>query len=87
MLFRSCLSRSIQQTPHRYYEVMECLEEFAQKYMELWFNVDYDTERHINDMHELFGGVCALAELSRALRGKLYSDVPLKLVLDRRPFI
>ena len=55
--------------------------------MELWFNVDYDTEPHINDMHELFGGVCALAELQRALRGKLYSEVPLKLVLDRRPFI
>ena len=82
-----CLSRSIQQTPHRYYEVMECLEDFAEKYMELWFNVDYDTDRNMNDMHELFGGVCALAELSRALRGKLYSDVPLKLVLDRRPFI
>jgi len=31
--------------------------------------------------------VCAFAELQRALRGKLYSEVPMKLVLDRRPFI
>ena len=63
------------------------MEDFAEKYMLYWQNVDYDTDKNINDMHELFGGVCALAELSRALRGKLYSEVPLKLVLDRRPFI
>ena len=35
----------------------------------------------------LFGGVCALAELQQTLRGELISDKPLRLVLDRRPFI
>lgn len=82
-----CLSRSSQHTSHRFDDVMKALEDFAEKYMLYWQNADYDTDKNINDMHELFGGVCALAELSRALRGKLYSEVPLKLVLDRRPFI
>ena len=82
-----CLTRAMQQTPHRHDEIMLVLEDFAQKYISYWQNVDYSTDKNINDMHELFGGVCALAELQRALRGKLYSEVPLKLVLDRRPFI
>lgn len=82
-----CLTRAMQQTPHRFDDAMACLEDFAEKYLVHWQTVDYETNRNINDMHELFGGVCALAELQRALRGKLYSEVPLKLVLDRRPFI
>ena len=81
------LTRAMQQTPHRFDEAMACLEDFAEKYLCLWQTADFETNRNINDMHELFGGVCALAELQRALRGKLYSDIPLKLVLDRRPFI
>lgn len=82
-----CLTRALQQTAHRYNEVIDVLEEFAEEYITHWLTVDYENDININDMHELFGGVCALAELQRALRGKLYSDVPLKLVLDRRPFI
>jgi hypothetical protein len=35
----------------------------------------------------LFGAVCALAELQRALPGEIRSERPLRLVLDRRPFI
>ena len=66
---------------------MECISNFAEKYVSFWQNADYSTNRNINDMHELFGGVSALAELQSALPGKLYSDKPLKLVLDRRPFI
>ncbi len=36
---------------------------------------------------ELFGAVCCLAELQLALPGEIISSVPLKNVLDRRPFI
>ena len=82
-----CLSRASQQTAHRFDEVMETIEDFAEKYLEYWFTVDFDTDRNINDMHELFGATCCLAELQRTLRGKLYSEKPLRLVLDRRPFI
>ena len=41
----------------------------------------------MNDLHALFGAVCALAELQLALPGELRSSVPLRNVLDRRPFI
>lgn len=82
-----CLTRASRQTKYRFDEVMECISNFAEKYVSFWQNADYSTNRNINDMHELFGGVSALAELQSALPGKLYSDKPLKLVLDRRPFI
>ncbi|MDH4170352.1 MAG: hypothetical protein OEW42_12270 [Acidimicrobiia bacterium] len=39
------------------------------------------------DLHLLFGSVCALAELQAALPETLSSEQPLRLVLDRRPFI
>ena len=46
-----------------------------------------ETHAGLNDMHTLFGCICALAELQSFLPGEIVSDVPLKLVLDRRPFI
>ena len=82
-----CMTRAMQQTPHRFFEAKECLEDFAEKFVCYLENADWENDRGLNDLHALFGTVCALAELQRALRGKLYSDIPLKLVLDRRPFI
>ena len=82
-----CLTRAQRQTPHRFYEVRERLEEFAEHYLDFWYHVDWNKNESVNDLHTLFGGVCGLAELQQTLRGKLVSDVPLKLVLDRRPFI
>lgn len=38
-------------------------------------------------LHMLFGSVCALAELQTALPGKIITEKPLRLVLDRRPFV
>ena len=49
--------------------------------------VDHTTDDRFNDLHMLFGAVCALAELQSALPGEVRTTVPLKLVLDRRPFI
>jgi hypothetical protein len=40
-----------------------------------------------NDLHQLFGALCALAELQTALPGQIRTNKPLRLVLDRRPFI
>lgn len=82
-----CMTRAMEQTPHRFYEAKECLEEFAVSFVSYLGNEDWDANHDLNDLHMLFGSVCALAELQRALRGKLYSKIPLKLVLDRRPFI
>ena len=41
----------------------------------------------MNDLHALFGSVCAIAELQRALPGEFPTTKPLRLPLDRRPFI
>lgn len=82
-----CLTRAQRQTPHRFAEVRRQLEDFAERYLLFWQNVDWEHEESVNDLHTLFGGVCALAELQQTLKGKLLSDTPLRLVLDRRPFI
>ncbi len=82
-----CLTRACEQVHYRYDEVMQVLREFTDTYMDFWYTVDWEKNDSVNDMHMLFGGVCALAELQRVLRGHLRSDKPLKLVLDRRPFI
>ena len=82
-----CLTRASRQTPHRFDEVRERLRSFTAEYLEFWRKADWETDESINDLHMLFGGVCALAELQQTLRGELITDKPLKLVLDRRPFI
>lgn len=49
--------------------------------------LDPEKEEGLNDLHQLFGAVSAVAELQRALPGTIYTPRPLRLVLDRRPFI
>ena len=49
--------------------------------------LDEETDEGLNDLHMLFGAVCAIVELQLALPGKIETTVPLKNVLDRRPFI
>ena len=48
---------------------------------------DENTSDEWNDLHMLFGAVCAVAELQIALPGELRSTYPLRQILDRRPFI
>ena len=82
-----CMNRAGRQTPHRFSERNEILEEFAEGFIAYLENIDADTDEGFNDLHSLFGSVCCLAELQQALPGKIESKKPLKLVLDRRPFI
>ena len=81
------LTRAMRQTPHRFCEGKAALEKFAEEFLALMQGLDYETDEGFNDLHMLFGSVCCLAELQTALPGKLLSTKPLKLVLDRRPFI
>lgn len=81
------LNRALRQTPHRFAEAKEALAEFAGDYVSYLDSLDPVTDDCLNDLHMLFGAVCALAELQSALPGTLHSSVPMKLVLDRRPFI
>lgn len=82
-----CMSRASRQTPHRFEEVRDRLRRFRDEYVAFFRTVDWEKDDAINDLHMLFGAVCALAELQQSLRGELLTDRPLRLVLDRRPFI
>ena len=82
-----CLNRATRQTPHRFYEAKDRLRDFSKTFVDFLMSADDATDDDFNDLHMLFGSVCALAELQVALPGELESTVPLKLVLDRRPFI
>lgn len=82
-----CLNRASRQTAYRFQEVRSTLGAFAAEYMEYLNSVDTARDEKFNDLHLLFGSVCALAELQQALPGVILTAKPLRLVLDRRPFI
>ncbi len=82
-----CLTRASRQTPHRFEEIKQALRDFADAYIPWLLSLDPATHDGLNDLHTLFGCICALAELQSALPGDIASEKPLKLVLDRRPFI
>jgi len=81
------LNRAMRQTPYRFYEAKAALEKYAIKYIAMLDALDFETDKYFNDLHMLFGTVCCLAELQIALPGKIMTEKPLRLVLDRRPFI
>ena len=82
-----CINRASRQTAHRKAEVRELIEDFAVRFISYLSSLDYDTHDGFNDLHALFGTVCAIAELQSALPGMIITEKPLRLVLDRRPFI
>ena len=82
-----CLSRAARQTTHRFDDVRAALTAFARDYIPWLDSLDPAAHDGMNDLHMLFGAVCAVAELQRALPGEIESAFPWRLVLDRRPFI
>lgn len=82
-----CLTRSVAQSGHRYDDSRVALTSFAASYIPFLESLDKATDEGWNDLHGLFGAMCGLAELQQSVRGLLRTDEPLKLVLDRRPFI
>jgi hypothetical protein len=82
-----CLARSLRQSGHRFREVREALLALAEVYIPFLCQIDLDEDEAGSDLHRLFGATCALAELQAALPGDLRTERPLRLVLDRRPFI
>ena len=82
-----CMNRASRETTHRRDEVKALLRDFAGKYTQYLQNADPKTDRSFDDLHMLFGAMCCLSELQLALPGEIVSTVPLKNVLDRRPFI
>ncbi len=81
------LNRATHQSKHRFDEAQAQLRDFAARFIPYLDSLDFTKDEGINDLHMLFGTLCALAELQRALPGEVESTTPLRLVLDRRPFI
>jgi hypothetical protein len=82
-----CLTRSLRQSGHRFHQARAALLDFTSRYIPFLLNLDLETDQGAGDLHRLFGCLCALAELQGALPGVLRTERPLRLVLDRRPFI
>jgi hypothetical protein len=59
----------------------------AAEFVSFLGELDPETDPGLDDLHALFGAACALAELQAALPGAIRTERPLRLVLDRRPFI
>lgn len=81
------LNRALRQSPHRFSEAKERIRDFASEYIPYLESLDFAADDGVNDLHMLFGTVCCLAELQAALPGEIISTRPMRLVLDRRPFI
>ncbi|RRJ97623.1 hypothetical protein Ga0100231_003760 [Opitutaceae bacterium TAV4] len=86
-----CLTRASRQCAHRFAEAQAALREFAAEYCDFLLMLVRDARTQgrppFEDLHTLFGMLCALAELQTALPGTIRTARPLHLVLDRRPFI
>ena len=82
-----CLNRAGRQCGHRPAEARAALAGFAERYVPYLAGLDFATDEALNDLHVLFGVACGLAELQQALPGSIVTERPLRLVLDRRPFI
>jgi len=81
------LNRSVRQSGYRFEECRAAMEEAAEKYIGYLNQLDYANREAFNDLHKLFGMVCALSEFQQALPGQIISERPLRQVLDRRPYI
>lgn len=82
-----CLNRARRQTPHRFDEVTTALELLVDRTARLLTDPDYLASPALDDVHTTFGAICTVAELQRAVPGSFDTGEPLRLVLDRRPFI
>lgn len=79
-----CLTRSSRLTAHRFDDVRKALRDFGDMYLPYVMELG---KAGFNDLHSVFGMLCALAELQQTLPGLTRTPRPLKLALDRRPFI
>lgn len=70
-----------------YEETQKILKEIADGLITQLLAMDPETSETLNDLNTLFAIVCALAVLQDALPGYIRTSKPLKLVLDKRPFL
>lgn len=82
-----CITRALRQCSYRYEECVKAITDFAEEYLDFLMGLDPLTSKEMDDLHMLFGAVSCVAELQSFLPGSILTDKPLKIVLDRRPFV
>ena len=82
-----CLTRPLRQCGHRFAEVQAEVQAFATEYATNLLTLVANNPVPFEDLHALNGTMSAFAELQQAAPGLLRTERPLKLILDRRPFI
>lgn len=83
-----CVNRATRQTKYRFEECRQALHEEGLELVKMLSKTENLSDvRRADDLHMLFGTTCALAEVQLALPGEFQTDISLKNVLDRRPFI
>lgn len=82
-----CITRALRQCGRRYEECVEAVSAFADAYIDFLNGLTLNASEQLDDLHMLFGAVSCVAELQSFLPGQIVSDKPLKIVLDRRPFV
>jgi len=85
--FAYLVARVQRRAGERYEETQQILREIADGLIDQLERMDPMTSEPLNDLNTLFAIVCALAVLQDALPGYIRTSVPLKLVLDVRPFL
>lgn len=81
------LARVQRRAGTRFEETREILQKIEDGFVKQLLEPDKANCQLFNDTNTLFAVVSALAVLQDALPGTLYTDKPLQLVLDKRPFI
>ena len=81
------LNRASMQSGYRREDAVLVIRHLADSYISYLEQLDEATHDFWNDLHLLFGAVCALSEMQIALPGEIISKQPLRQILDRRPFI
>ena len=85
--FSYLLARVQRRAGTRFQETQDILKEIADGLIDQLLQMDTETSETLNDLNTLFAIVCALAVLQDALPGYIRTARPLKLVLDKRPFL
>ncbi len=85
--FTYMLARVQRRAGIKYEETQTILKEIADGLITQLLAMDAEQSETLNDLNTLFAIVCALAVLQDALPGYIRTSKPLKLVLDKRPFL
>jgi hypothetical protein len=80
------LTKAVAQSGYKYGESVAAVRDFTGKWLPYLFSLHKDSAK-LNDLHYLFGILCGIATIQQVLPGEHSTERPLRLVLDRRPFI